>query len=64
MRKFLFSSSVISALFGGWSTLQTTRRGPRDWRLLLMWVSWALSVAIAVGTVVNEATSGVDDPND
>ncbi len=64
MRKFLFSSSVISALFGGWSTLQTTRRGPRDWRLILMWVSWALSLAIAVGTVVNEATTGVDDPND
>lgn len=64
MRKFLFSSSVISALFGGWSTIQTTRRGPRDWRLILMWASWALTLAIAVGTVVEEATTGIDDPND
>lgn len=55
VRKFIFSSSVISAAFSGWSTLQTTRRGPRDWRLVLMWVSWAASVAIAVGTVIDEA---------
>lgn len=55
MRKFIFSSSVISALFSGWSTLQMTRQGPRDWRLALMWLSWALSLAIAIGTVLDEA---------
>ena len=64
MRKFIFSSSVISAVFGGWSVLQTTRRGPRDWRLLLMWLSWAISLAIAMGTVLDEARTGIDDPND
>ena len=55
MRKFIFSSSVIGALFSGWSTLQVTRQGPRDWRLALMWLSWALSLAIAIGTVLDEA---------
>ena len=55
MRKFIFSSSVVSALFSGWSTLQMTRQGPRDWRVALMWVSWALSLAIAIGTVLDEA---------
>jgi len=55
VRKFIFSSSVISAMFSGWSTLQMTRQGPRDWRLALMWVSWALSLAIAIGTVLDEA---------
>ncbi|WP_165069878.1 hypothetical protein [Marisediminicola senii] len=54
MRKFIFSSSVIAAVFGGWSTVQATRRGPRDWRLALMWVSWAISLAIAIGTVLDE----------
>lgn len=54
MRKFIFSSTMLSALFGGWSTVQATRRGPRDWRLILMWISWALTVAIAVGTVLKE----------
>ncbi len=55
MRKFLFNGSMISAIFGAWGVIQTTRRGPRDWRLALMWVSWGISVAIAVGTVVQEA---------
>lgn len=55
MRKFLFSTSVLGAIFGGFGTLQTTLRGPRDWRLILMWVSWALTVAIAIGTVMKES---------
>jgi hypothetical protein len=55
LRKYLFSGTLISALFGGWGVLQTTRKGPKDWRLVLMWISWALSVAIAVGTVVEQA---------
>lgn len=55
MRKFLFSSTVLSALSGGWSTLQATRNGPRDWRLALMWISWAATMAIAVGTVIKQS---------
>jgi len=55
MRKFIFSGTVISALFGGLSTVQATRNGPRDWRLALMWISWGLTVAIAVGTVVKDS---------
>lgn len=63
MRRFIFSSSVISALFSGWGTLQATRQGPRDWRLVLMWITWALSIAIAVGTVIDESRRDVDEPN-
>jgi hypothetical protein len=55
VRKFIFSSTLISAIIGGWSTIRTTRRGPRDWRLVLMWISWAATVAIAVGTVIEQA---------
>lgn len=54
MRKFIFSGTMLSALFGGWSTMQATRRGPHDWRLILMWIAWGLTVAIAVGTVLKE----------
>lgn len=54
MRKFLFNTSILSSLFGIWGLVQTTRRGPKDWRLIAMWVSWGLTVAIAVGTVVKE----------
>lgn len=55
MRKFLFNTSIISALFGVFGVVQATRHGPRDWRLILMWISWGLTVAIAVGTVVKDA---------
>ena len=51
MRKYILSTSVLGAIFGGWSVLQQTRRGPRDWRIILMWVSWGLAVALAIGTV-------------
>ena len=54
MRKYLLNTSVLGSLFGAVGVIQATRRGPRDWRLILMWVSWACAVAIAVGTVVEE----------
>jgi hypothetical protein len=55
VRKFIFSTTVLGALFGGLSTLKATRRGPRDWRLALMWISWAMAVAVAIGTVKKNA---------
>jgi hypothetical protein len=54
MRKYLFSGAVITALIGGIGVVRTTLSGPRDWRLLLMWVSWAAAIAIAIGTVTEE----------
>lgn len=55
MRRFIFNTTLISAIFGGWGTVQATRKGPRDWRLALMWISWGLAVAIAVGTIVKDS---------
>lgn len=55
MRRFLFSGSVLSALFSGWGAVKATRSGPRDWRLILMWISWGLTLAIAIGTVIKES---------
>lgn len=60
MRKFLFNTSILSAVFGVWGLAQTTRKGPRDWRLILMWVSWGLTVAIAVGSVAKEADAAAE----
>ena len=54
MRKFILNTSVLSSVFGAYGVVQATRRGPRDWRLILMWISWAITVAIAVGTVVEK----------
>jgi hypothetical protein len=55
LRKYIFSSTLISAVLGGWGTLQTTRKGPRDWRLVLMWISWAITVVIAVDSVIGQS---------
>lgn len=55
MRKYVFSGAVISAIFSGIGVVRSTVSGPRDWRLLLMWVSWAASLAIAIGTVAEES---------
>jgi hypothetical protein len=52
MRKFFFNSSVLGAIFGGFAALRETIRGPRDWRIILMWIGWAISVALAVGAVI------------
>jgi len=51
MRKILFNTSVLGAIFGGIAALRETIRGPRDWRIILMWLGWAISVALAVGAV-------------
>ncbi|MBF4568802.1 hypothetical protein ITJ57_08465 [Plantibacter sp. VKM Ac-2880] len=55
MRKYLFNGSMISAVFGGISALQATRQGPRDWKLILLWLSWGISLALAISTVLDES---------
>lgn len=55
MRKFIFSGSIISAVFGGISAFRATKDGPRDWRTVLLWVSWGATIATAIGTVIIDA---------
>lgn len=55
MRKYIFNGKIIGAAVGAFTTVQATRRGPRDWRLLLLWLGWAISVAGAVGDVLEDA---------
>ncbi|WP_368498972.1 hypothetical protein [Herbiconiux sp. A18JL235] len=54
MRKYILNTSIISSVIGAVSAVQTTRKGPRDWRLVLMWVSWAITVALAIGSVMEQ----------
>jgi hypothetical protein len=55
VRKFIFNTSILSALFGVWGVVQATRKGPRDWRLVLIWISWGIAVALAVGSVIEQS---------
>ena len=61
MRKIIFNSAIISALIGAFHVVSVTRQGPRDWRLILMWISWAATTAVAVGTIVKEASDADDE---
>ncbi|TFD80653.1 hypothetical protein E3T54_02620 [Cryobacterium sp. Sr8] len=55
MRKYIFNGPMLGVILGGWSTLQATRNRPRDWRLALMWLGWALSAVAAIDAVVEDA---------
>ncbi len=60
MRKFLLNTSVLSAAFGALGLAKTTKRGPRDWRLILLWLSWGATLAIAIGTVIENSRDAED----
>lgn len=53
MRKYLLSPGIWTSLFPVIGIARSTRGGRRDWRTVLMWVSWGISVALAVGTVLD-----------
>jgi hypothetical protein len=55
MRKFILNWGVLTAVFGVLGVARATQRGPRDWRLGLMWLGWGITVALAVGTVISQA---------
>jgi len=60
VRKFLLNASVLSAAFGAIGLAKSTKRGPRDWRLILLWISWGATLAIAVGTVIEQSRDAED----
>jgi nitric oxide reductase NorE protein len=51
MRKYLFNGAVITAAIGLWTTIKSSKDGPRDWRIPLMWINAGISLALAVGAV-------------
>jgi hypothetical protein len=60
VRKFLFSASIWSSLFGAIGVIRTTTSGPRDWRLVLQWIVFGATVALAVGTVIERSNEAED----
>lgn len=54
MRSYLFGSGLITAVTGGLTLLRGLRSGETfTWRMALAWVSWGISLALAIGTVVD-----------
>jgi hypothetical protein len=55
MRKYIFNGAMLSAAISIWTTVRRTKEGLRGWRVVLLWVSSAISVAIAISTVIEES---------
>lgn len=54
MRKYLFGTGIISAVTGGLTLLRSARDdAPFNWRTALAWLSWAITFALAIGTIVD-----------
>jgi len=55
VRKYLLSPGVWSAIFPAIGLARASKNGPRDWRLILLWASLGIGIAIAVGDVLEKS---------
>ena len=54
MRKYLFGTGLITAFTGGMTLLRALRENePFTWRTALAWLSWGISLALAIGALVD-----------
>lgn len=51
--RYLFSTGLIGALSAGFSLLRGTRDAPITWRAVLAWLSWGITLALAIGAVID-----------
>jgi hypothetical protein len=51
MKKFLLNGTFISVLFSVFGLIKTTMTGKRDWKLILLWASWVLSLIAVIATI-------------
>jgi hypothetical protein len=54
MRKYLFGTGLLTAITGGATLLRALRENePFTWRQALAWLSWGISLALAIGAIVD-----------
>ena len=68
MRKYLLGTGIIGAITSGYSLLKGSDQQPFTWRVALAWLSWAITVALSLGMIldIRKASRGgivaVDSP--
>jgi len=64
--RYLFSTGLIGAITAGVSLLRGTRDAPITWRAVLAWVSWGITLALAVGAAIDmrRESHGIPDADD
>ncbi|MDL9980129.1 hypothetical protein [Microbacterium candidum] len=54
MRKYVFGTGIIGAVTTGLEMLRQLRDGqPFTWRTALIWASWGITLALAIGAIVD-----------
>ena len=54
MRKYLFGTGIIGAVTSGLTLLRALRDdAPFTWRTALAWLSWGITLALAIGAIVD-----------
>ncbi|MFE7845170.1 hypothetical protein ACFUTX_08255 [Microbacterium sp. NPDC057407] len=54
MRKYLFGTGLLTAFTGGLTLLRGMREdAPFTWRSALAWISWGISLALAIGAIID-----------
>lgn len=54
MRNYVFGTGIISAVTGGVTLLRAMRGDEQfTWRVALAWLSWGISLALAIGAIVD-----------
>lgn len=54
MRKYLFGTGIMTAITGGITLLRGLREdSPFTWRTALAWLSWGISLTLAIGAIVD-----------
>jgi len=54
MRNYVFGTGIVSAATGGLALLRALREDePFTWRVALAWLSWGITLALAIGAVVD-----------
>lgn len=54
MRKYLFGTGIIGAVTSGMTLLRALRDdAPFTWRTALAWMSWGITLALAIGAIVD-----------
>ncbi len=54
MRQYIFGTGLLSAITGGITLLRGLKNDePFTWRTALAWLSWGITLALAIGAVVD-----------
>jgi hypothetical protein len=58
MRKYIFGTGLLSAITSGLTLLRSLRSNETfTWRVALGWLSWGITLALAIGAIVDTRRS-------